>query len=166
MKTTNGPNVRKIVRENKKVLYKALSSLRDEGIRRLWGPAYCKQQARDAVKKRKINGGWAFHVDLEGVKRANDIAIQFAGSNGILQERMVANRILEALTSAGLRVEWQGRLKKKILVDVGFPAQTVSQPVQKNESNALKAVARWLQSIARGGELNAKKHLFHSKVLR
>ena len=112
------------------------------------------------MKRKGCVSGWAFHHDYEGVKRPNDIAIQFGGSNGIRQERWVAMRILEALRSAGLSAEWQGDLKKKVLVDMGRPVQAV----QKDEFRILKA-ARWLQSICKGGERSASQYLFHPKEL-
>ena len=161
MSLVNEPARKEIIRANKRLLYKALRSLRSEGILRIWNGNYCKRQAREAVKKKGCAGGWVFHFDYEGVKRPNDIAIQFAGSNGIRQERWIALRILEALRSAGLSAEWQGDLKKKVLVDMSRPAP----PVQKDEFSILKA-ARWLQSICKGGERNASSYLFHSKELR
>ena len=160
MGLANEPIGKEIIRANKRLLYKALRTLRSEGILRIWNGNYCKRQAREAVKKKGCVGGWVFHFDYEGVKRPNDIAIQFAGSNGIRQERWIAVRILEALRSAGLSAEWQGELKKKILVDMSRPAP----PVQKDEFSILKA-ARWLQSICKGGERNANQYLFHSKEL-
>ena len=151
---------KEIIRANKKLLYKALGTLRSEGILRIWNGNYCKQQAVEAVKRKGCVGGWAFHHDYEGVKRPNDIAIQFGGSNGIRQERWVAMRILEALRSVGLSAEWQGELKKKVLVDMSRPVQAV----QKDEFSILKA-ARWLQSICKGGERSASQYLFHPKEL-
>ena len=160
MSSANEPTRKEIVRANKKLLYRALGTLRSEGILRIWNGNYCKRQAREAVKRKGCVGGWVFHHDYEGVKRPDDIAIQFGGSNGIRQERWVAMRILEALRSVGLSAEWQGGLKKKVLVDMSRPVQ----PVQKDEFSILKA-ARWLQSICKGGERSASQYLFHPKEL-
>jgi len=176
MKTTIEPNVREIVRTNKKLTYKALGSLRDEGIRRIWATHLCKDQMRSAVKMKQFSGGWAFYyTDYEGVRRPSDIAIQFGGSNGILQERNVANRIIDALRSEGLYVEWQGGLRKKILVDVSRPARKTQiqlvQPVQPEQTeqvqlgHGLWGLARRLQSICKGGERSASTYLFRSEEL-
>lgn len=121
MTLTNKQMKSAVLRTNKMLLYRALASLRKEKIERVWNGNYCKDQIRSAVKQKGCIGGWSFYLDGDGVMRPGDIAIQFAGSNGIRQERWVAMRILEALRSAGLYAEWQGNLRKKILVDMVLP---------------------------------------------
>ena len=121
MRLTNDQMKSAIIKTNRRLLYRALGSLRSEGILRIWNGNYCKCQIREAVKRKGCIGGWSFHFDDEGVMRPDDIAIQFAGSNGIRQERWVVMRILEALRSAGLAAEWQGSLGSKILVDMSCP---------------------------------------------
>jgi len=122
MRLTNEPMAKAIIKTNRSLLYKSLGSLRKEGIKRIWnGEHSCKNQIREAVRRKGCAGGWTFFFDYDGVMRPTDKAVQFAGSNGVRQEREVATRILEALRSAGLTVHWQGSLKKKILVDMSRP---------------------------------------------
>lgn len=122
MRLTNEQMKKAIFKTNQRLLYRALGSLKKEGIERIWNSPYlCKEQAREAVKRKGCVGGWSFYLDSEGVMRPDDIAIQFAGSNGIRQERWVATRILETLRLAGLAAGWQGSLRNKILVDMNRP---------------------------------------------
>ena len=122
MRLTNDQMRSAIIKTNRRLLYRALGALRREGILRIWNGSYlCKDQAREAVKRKGCVGGWSFHFDYEGVMRPDDIAIQFAGSNGVRQERWVAMRTLEVLRSVGLAAQWQGSLRNKILVDMSRP---------------------------------------------
>jgi hypothetical protein len=109
-----------------------MGCLRPDGIKRIWnGEQRCKDQIREAVKRKGFVGGWCFFHDLYGVKRTSDVAIQFGGSDGILQERQVAMRIIKSLRSVGLQVEWSGNLKSKILVDLSKPLVLESQVQRK-----------------------------------
>ena len=123
MKLTNEQMLTAIIKTNRRLLYKVFTRLRHEKIlNRATLRIGDRSHAALFLREKNLTGGcYVMTCDYYGVKRRFDVAIGFIGANGRKQTRFVAMQILEALRSFGLAAEWEGSLRKKILVDMSSP---------------------------------------------
>jgi len=129
-------NIRAIREFNRKVLYRALGSLKSEGIIRVYGPPIVDRLDRWKVagflSQRGYRGGWnVVKWNYYGFLRKSDVAVTFAGI-GQKETKLVGKRIVEALREAGLSADWDGTLRGKVIVNLerqellnGFPKVVV-----------------------------------------